>query len=984
MKCGRVIVQACSLLAVTAAGGGGDSSTSTSSISSAHQAEKDGLSTIAIASLLVGLGIFVERFKESLLHGTPENLKPVVVSLLSELTLLGFISVILYLIESLGMLEALSERLFNDSRHLLHLFHSMHMMLFFVMILFLCQVMILVATAYKVGKTWRHYETIAQDQHFLAKQATRMGTLGISRVVLQHILKSFVCLFCFSLGVVDHEVFTYACIRERFVKGDTADEDQEDEEQLKLAKLVKERRSSMSPQSPGSGNKVFRRLEIWLDEDSSAPYRKRRTVHAFRLDAPARISKSWGMSEGKAGDWILCANDDCYICGTDEFNESYEAVNRRPHEYRKKKPVYAIKLNQPFNAITKKNGQVTRQKGAPGSYLVQPDIALSINDLDVVQPIHKDQRQISADDNVPDGLTQYVVNPTDFDDLYEHVREGEISEKGGLQPDFDFAMYLNLRLGHTLAKIVEVKITTWFLVELALIIMFALYVLLNNAVTKFAVAMIFSGYSLPILAVLIERKLKSVRTQLTSRELYHVLENVSTEQANAPQAKQLNSPQAKKWSESKASMKIAPAPPDSSELKTILGQDTHRTGSSPATTGTDGGGSGEPVIDELSIEDGGNEAQPITEQPKKYSPPYLRNTTAKKRSPCLRKWLGRPANKHEVLFWYDQYGPHFIIVLVQSLMLISGCYIAVSATLLSNACSSYIPSVNATYEEIQYVLAHQYITNKNACIGLGLLCAGPVLVVVCVLPFIVKDLVIVTGIEKMKDVRTIEEVIRLQNVNRSIRALRLLSAMTIYTKSESRKQTSEGRKQTKEPSSVPDQTATQVYGKKGSARYTKRRRELFEAFSLFDRENQGYITAANMQELMEFLGMSTRIEGDMESRKTSVVVQTMVAEIDRSGNGRIEFQEFFDWVAAHERPAKNKATELSTLIFHTIDHDNNKKITSSELRNALASLGGGVLTHDDVMHLVREADANHDGVIDLHEFANMMDKSMQQSEFGLG
>ena len=74
--------------------------------------------------------------------------------------------------------------------------------------------------------------------------------------------------------------------------------------------------------------------------------------------------------------------------------------------------------------------------------------------------------------------------------------------------------------------------------------------------------------------------------------------------------------------------------------------------------------------------------------------------------------------------------------------------------------------------------------------------------------------------------------------------------------------------------------------------------------------------------------------------------------------------------------------ELTKAIFDNIDHDGNGMISSEELRSALASLGG-VLSHDDVQGIVREADGDGNGTIDLHEFANLMKSAFQSNSFAL-
>ena len=66
-------------------------------------------------------------------------------------------------------------------------------------------------------------------------------------------------------------------------------------------------------------------------------YRKNITVHAFEVDSPMKVFKSWGLSEGKANDWVVCGkNGDVYMNSAEEFLRNYEKVGpAQPHVFRK-------------------------------------------------------------------------------------------------------------------------------------------------------------------------------------------------------------------------------------------------------------------------------------------------------------------------------------------------------------------------------------------------------------------------------------------------------------------------------------------------------------------------------------------------------------------------------------------------------------------------------------------------------------------------
>lgn len=71
--------------------------------------------------------------------------------------------------------------------------------------------------------------------------------------------------------------------------------------------------------------------------------------------------------------------------------------------------------------------------------------------------------------------------------------------------------------------------------------------------------------------------------------------------------------------------------------------------------------------------------------------------------------------------------------------------------------------------------------------------------------------------------------------------------------------------------------------------------------------------------------------------------------------------------------------ELDESIFEFIDTNNDGTITVDELRAAILSMGE-VMSYDDVVQIVREADVDNDGAIDLEEFVKMMKRHTKYLE----
>jgi len=398
--------------------------------------------------------------------------------------------------------------------------------------------------------------------------------------------------------------------------------------------------------------------------------------------------------------------------------------------------------------------------------------------------------------------------------------------------------------------------------------------------------------------------------------------------------------------------------------------------------------------------------------------PFEKATIRKRRSACMQRFVGRPANRHENLFWFDHHGPHFLLDVIQTVLLAMALYIASAAVMFQK---------DACTEAAWCAVAYVAIAVPPICVGI-------------VLPFVIELTVLVSNVESMKKRYIIHEVVRQQKTVRSMRALRLLTAMKMYVIEHARQAagavakgggtehagdaaTAEARlggksawaagdkaasgRQLLAPldadgKSAPDGdaapgdaaqgpgkpgksaeasgagstyfsgAAVEVYGA-GTSHYVRRRHELEEAFALFDRDASGQVASKDVQAVLELVGVA---DASVD------IAKLIVEEIDVDGTGTIEFEEFFDWMAAKEASAKDKAGELVDNIFRIIDRDGNGTITTAELRITLSSLGE-VMSHDDVQHIVREADENGDGVIDVHEFADMMKRSFEHQEFFL-
>lgn len=133
-----------------------------------------------------------------------------------------------------------------------------------------------------------------------------------------------------------------------------------------------------------------------------------------------------------------------------------------------------------------------------------------------------------------------------------------------------------------------------------------------------------------------------------------------------------------------------------------------------------------------------------------------------------------------------------------------------------------------------------------------------------------------------------------------------------------------------------------------------------EAFRLFDTDSTNKISIDELEQVLKNLGFETGITVDFKQR---------LKEIDRRGNGVINFDEFIDCIGDTKHDTEER--EMLT-TFKMFDVEGNGYIYPHELRAVLKKLGF-VFTDKQVDAMIQYADVAGDGRINFEEFLRVND-----------
>jgi calmodulin len=137
--------------------------------------------------------------------------------------------------------------------------------------------------------------------------------------------------------------------------------------------------------------------------------------------------------------------------------------------------------------------------------------------------------------------------------------------------------------------------------------------------------------------------------------------------------------------------------------------------------------------------------------------------------------------------------------------------------------------------------------------------------------------------------------------------------------------------------------------------------EFREIFNLVDRDGGGSITASELGELMDTLGIDASPEE----------IEAMIKEIDQDGDGDIDFEEF---VAVMSRKVNATYTSDQVKSAFRVFESNTPQgyVRAENLIGALCTYGVEKLTQEQAGDLVGQLEVDNNGLVNYAEYVSMM------------
>lgn len=140
------------------------------------------------------------------------------------------------------------------------------------------------------------------------------------------------------------------------------------------------------------------------------------------------------------------------------------------------------------------------------------------------------------------------------------------------------------------------------------------------------------------------------------------------------------------------------------------------------------------------------------------------------------------------------------------------------------------------------------------------------------------------------------------------------------------------------------------------------KKDIKEAFDLFDTEGNGFIETKELKVAIRALGFEPKKEE----------IKKMIAEIDKESTGKLSYEDFLQLMTI--KMAEKDTKEEILKAFRLFDDDDSGKISFKNLKRVAKELGEN-LTDEELREMIEEADLDGDGEVNQDEFLRVMKKT---------
>eukprot|EP00936_MAST-01D_sp_MAST-1D-sp1_P001148 g1148.t1 len=457
---------------------------------------------IIILTIIIVISVLFDLGKEKLMEAISKNLQPVVTSMFAELTLLGFIGLIMFMVSFTNALSPLSTTLLGEGEAMNELIEKVHMIVFLVMVIFLTLVLLILKHATSLEADWLGWEltSLPTDivQHVAAPYKNGAKTYR------DHVSAAtrFLAKYVWGEGYVKNRALyqaRYVCLRWELL-GKGVD--------LSLAhKLYGNKPLKSPPPSPqragqtvasagadaGADEHKDGELTLALGTDTHVAQRA-----AVRLDnAIAELGELSGLAGGEAGVPQLAPgtpHETPYGTGKVRrfvpATSTYEIVLSNWHLAGDSEAVIFVPCSLVDDAWQRKHLQLHIN-------MLSKMLASAREELQLEHSAHQQnhekhlaeiaqlkQAQQHADANSGDGRKKSLMADTPSSAFEERsslqMFELEARERK-LGDTFDFADYLSIALGEAVTELVEIPVGSWIALEFIFLALYGVAKIISSS-----------------------------------------------------------------------------------------------------------------------------------------------------------------------------------------------------------------------------------------------------------------------------------------------------------------------------------------------------------------------------------------------------------------------------------------------------------------------------------------------------------------------